>query len=321
MTLGQQIKSQRKVLKETQKELAAKAGISNSYLSDIESNRTNPSLKTLIKISKALNIDLSLLVNSNESIALSQKQNLNISKHKDRLDFLHSLFNSVEEGMVITNDIGKIVDCNNNLCQILGLSRAKLVGIKATNLIHPNNLWKIRDLHTSENKKIYILEELMNQKNRTITKYVVNIQKITYRNNYYFLGIFNTTSHEKKAYNLLNTHPSTWYRYLLDHSPNAVLLLDIKMTILEVNASATEFFEQLRVNLVGKDFRDICNFENIDPSQVDFFHSFKKGQCMSTVINKQINSNCFKKASVTMYPIQTDGIHSGYCLSYSLIQD
>lgn len=42
----------------TQKQLATKAGICNSYISDLEVGRTEPSLKTLYKISKALTIDI-----------------------------------------------------------------------------------------------------------------------------------------------------------------------------------------------------------------------------------------------------------------------
>lgn len=45
-----------------QKKLAELAGISNSYLSDIEVGRTNPSLKTLFKIAKALGVDISTFV-------------------------------------------------------------------------------------------------------------------------------------------------------------------------------------------------------------------------------------------------------------------
>lgn len=38
-------------------ELARMAGISNTYLSDIESGRTIPSLKTLTKIARALGME------------------------------------------------------------------------------------------------------------------------------------------------------------------------------------------------------------------------------------------------------------------------
>jgi len=56
--IGEVIKSKRKALGISQKKLAELAGISNTYLSDIEVGRTDPSLKTMTKIAKALEIEL-----------------------------------------------------------------------------------------------------------------------------------------------------------------------------------------------------------------------------------------------------------------------
>ena len=57
MTIGSKIKELRLQKGMNQKDLAKKAGISNTYLSDIEHQRTNPSIKTLSKIAEALEID------------------------------------------------------------------------------------------------------------------------------------------------------------------------------------------------------------------------------------------------------------------------
>ncbi|MFB0919224.1 MAG: helix-turn-helix transcriptional regulator [Clostridiaceae bacterium] len=56
--IGEVIKTKRKALGISQKKLAEMAGISNTYLSDIEVGRTDPSLKTMTKIAKALDIEL-----------------------------------------------------------------------------------------------------------------------------------------------------------------------------------------------------------------------------------------------------------------------
>ncbi len=52
--VGLNIRKRRKQYRLTQKQLADICGLSNSYLSDIEVGRTNPSLKTLEKLSEAL---------------------------------------------------------------------------------------------------------------------------------------------------------------------------------------------------------------------------------------------------------------------------
>lgn len=60
--IGQKIKCERLKKSLKQYELAEKAGISNTYLSDIEIGRTSPSLKTLDKIAKALEIDIKIFL-------------------------------------------------------------------------------------------------------------------------------------------------------------------------------------------------------------------------------------------------------------------
>lgn len=56
--IGANIKQIRLIKKISQRKLAELAGISNTYLSDIEVGRTNPSLKTLLKLAAALELDV-----------------------------------------------------------------------------------------------------------------------------------------------------------------------------------------------------------------------------------------------------------------------
>lgn len=57
-TIGEKIKKERLKKGLKQYKLANEAGISNTYLSDVEVGRTIPSIKTLDKISKVLKIDI-----------------------------------------------------------------------------------------------------------------------------------------------------------------------------------------------------------------------------------------------------------------------
>jgi transcriptional regulator with XRE-family HTH domain len=59
LQIGATIKSLRLGKNLKQNDLAELAGISNTYLSDIEKGRSAPSLKTLTKIIKALGVDVS----------------------------------------------------------------------------------------------------------------------------------------------------------------------------------------------------------------------------------------------------------------------
>ncbi|SJZ77490.1 helix-turn-helix domain-containing protein [Selenihalanaerobacter shriftii] len=62
MTIGEKIKSIRKEKKLTLRELASKTDISPSFISDIENNRSNPSLNRLKDIANALNTSVSYLL-------------------------------------------------------------------------------------------------------------------------------------------------------------------------------------------------------------------------------------------------------------------
>jgi len=65
--IGDIIRHERKKQGINQKDLAEKAGISNSYLTDIEKGRHTPSIKTLLKISEALQIDCGVILNTNKT--------------------------------------------------------------------------------------------------------------------------------------------------------------------------------------------------------------------------------------------------------------
>lgn len=58
LEIGARIKSLRLNKGIKQIELAKMAGISNTYLSDIEKGRTDPSIKTLTKIANALGMEV-----------------------------------------------------------------------------------------------------------------------------------------------------------------------------------------------------------------------------------------------------------------------
>lgn len=58
MEIGNKVKVFRKEKGINQKKLAQMAGISNSFLCDIEVGRTSPSIKTLEAIAKALDINM-----------------------------------------------------------------------------------------------------------------------------------------------------------------------------------------------------------------------------------------------------------------------
>lgn len=91
MRVGESLKTYRKQKGFTQVELAKRAGISRSYLADVEAGRYNPSLDTLMAVAKALNIETSLLI-SPETIVLRRED----EAMKGLLLILKAIYDHVE---------------------------------------------------------------------------------------------------------------------------------------------------------------------------------------------------------------------------------
>ncbi len=66
VSIGDNIRKYRKIKNLTQKDLGEAIGISNTYVSDMETGRTNPSIKTLKKIAKGLEVNYMELLKDTE---------------------------------------------------------------------------------------------------------------------------------------------------------------------------------------------------------------------------------------------------------------
>lgn len=71
-TLGTLIRQSRNAKGLTQAKLAKDAGISRSYLADVEAGRYKPSSEKLVKLAKILNFDLNLLKNDGNTIQVTK---------------------------------------------------------------------------------------------------------------------------------------------------------------------------------------------------------------------------------------------------------
>lgn len=94
MMVGERIKSKRKELGLTLKELSSRINISVSFLSDIENCRSNPSLERLKEIAEGLGCTVSFLLGENflEKKEVYSKEGL---KHEIN-EGVYKLFNDAE---------------------------------------------------------------------------------------------------------------------------------------------------------------------------------------------------------------------------------
>lgn len=68
MTVGQRVREKRSERKLTLKQMAEKTGLSLTYLSDVERDRTRPSVKTLMRIAEAFGITTTDLLHGVEAL-------------------------------------------------------------------------------------------------------------------------------------------------------------------------------------------------------------------------------------------------------------
>lgn len=79
MSIGESIRKLRKARGLTQNELAEKANLSRSYIADIERDRYNPSIDTLVTIANALNSDLTQLLQEFVGISVELSERLRVA--------------------------------------------------------------------------------------------------------------------------------------------------------------------------------------------------------------------------------------------------
>lgn len=80
MNIGEKLRKLRKDNGLTLKELSKQAGLSISFISDIENGRRNPRLENLDKLAKALKVDVSVLLGEDESAPNPGKKIAEIDK-------------------------------------------------------------------------------------------------------------------------------------------------------------------------------------------------------------------------------------------------
>lgn len=116
MSIGERIKKFRKEKGLTQVKLAEKAGISRSYLADVESDRYNPSLSTLMDVALALNVPSSCLLDDKE------------------IDFRNLIQLCKKAGISL-----------NSLAEFLGISQDSLDLINSNKIPNEETMFKIID--------------------------------------------------------------------------------------------------------------------------------------------------------------------------------
>ncbi len=150
--IGKRIKEERKTLKLTQKDLAKRAGIDFRFLGNIERGVSKPSLDTIVKISRALDMPLDILVAENITYK-NPPENSAITKEIVRLFSMLTDFDALRVLQLVRYSIelftGKKVNIPNEIQSHLKDERTVVKNKKTIEKLNTNHKKK------SEEKKKY----------------------------------------------------------------------------------------------------------------------------------------------------------------------
>lgn len=114
MSIGENIKKIRKENGLTQTEFSKKIGISRTYLSDLENSRKSPSVETLDKIAKKLNVSTTYLLNG-DKYALLYNQDIEAIDFKRIKSLNKSLTSIVIKNKITSEEVPEIFDDNGKV--------------------------------------------------------------------------------------------------------------------------------------------------------------------------------------------------------------
>ncbi|NLZ53719.1 MAG: transcriptional regulator [Thermoanaerobacteraceae bacterium] len=143
------IRSLRQKRNMTLQELAHKANLSVSYLSEIELGKKQPSLETIDKLSQALNISREGLISTSNTAAglgakilfLRQEKKLSLSELADKVGISSSYLCQIENGKVIPalSTLKNIAKALNVMPESL-ITATSFVGYKIKKIRHERNI-------------------------------------------------------------------------------------------------------------------------------------------------------------------------------------
>lgn len=100
--IGKKIKKYRKRKELTQEKLGEKAGLHYTYIGQVERGEKEPSLKSLLKISEALEVSVDKLllnfdISSEATIKISNITDLLVDRNEKELEMIYSLIKNLTD--------------------------------------------------------------------------------------------------------------------------------------------------------------------------------------------------------------------------------
>ena len=165
-------------------------------IADTGDSNTNSNKLLKIKVSNQ-NTELIAI---NEDLQLKLKQLIEAKfEIQEKEDKLNSIFNAAIEGIITTDESGKIESINKAMMEIFGFQKHELVGCNITKIM-PSFVKELHNyIQTSEPKIMGRLKELeARRKNGTLLPVEISIAEYHSKNKRYFTGLIRDISERKR---------------------------------------------------------------------------------------------------------------------------
>lgn len=172
------------------------------------------------------------------------------------------VFNSVQDGLLITNGLGDIKAVNPAFCEMTGYQENELLE-KSVNILVPisyrsKHSKKIVDfsLDSGQNRRSNIEVEVQCKDGQHIPV-EISLSQLTTNNKHYVIGVIHDLRQRKKAERALRYERDRAQSYL-DTAEVAIISIDTQGLITLVNRKCCELLGYSEAELLGKDYFGLC---------------------------------------------------------------
>lgn len=162
------------------------------------------------------------------------------------------LFEGLGDMVVVYSGQGRFLDCNEVTLQRLGYSRAELLSLRVTDIVHPDFYPAMRD----NQQKLWagettVVESAYCHKNGIMIPVEVNARRINYLGDVAILAVIRDITKRKQIEEALRESEQK-YRELVENANSIILRLDHQGRITFFNEFAQQFFGYTAAEIVGQ---------------------------------------------------------------------
>lgn len=183
-----------------------------------------------------------------------------------------NIFETIKDGIVVTDLLGKILEVNPAYCTLMGYKRDELIGRKANSLIHPEFTQDIKNMRNQflATGQIAVESVQLHKDGKTKIPVEINSSIFTQHGRLSLLTVVRNITTRKEA-ELKLRYSEQRYRHLFNNSPDMVFTLDLATEkVMDCSQSLLDKLGYSKDEIIGKSQFDFFDEASIAEAQVHF---------------------------------------------------